>query len=42
MKPKTRAYRNIVAVIGIALLGLGITVAKADSLCISAMATIIL
>jgi hypothetical protein len=32
MKPKTRAHRNIVAVIGIALLGLGITVARADSL----------
>jgi hypothetical protein len=32
MKPKMRAYRNLVAVVGIALLGLGIAVAKADSL----------
>jgi hypothetical protein len=32
MKKETRAYRNIVAVIGIALLGFGITAAKADSL----------
>jgi hypothetical protein len=32
MKSKARAYRNIAAVIGITLLGLGITIAKADSL----------
>jgi len=32
MKLKTRAYRNTVAVIGVALLGLGITGAKAASL----------
>jgi hypothetical protein len=32
MKPKAKFYRNIMAVVGIALLGLGIRVANADSL----------